>query len=513
MQQLAEPSLLNLTYDVTRHICDLFNCILSYGVLPNSWHEARQTLLFKSKTGNNLDDPNLYRGIASERTLKKIFCKLIVARLSQTVEKAIPPEQFGFRKGLGTRDAIHVLQSEIERAVAKSNKPLYAVFIDCVKAFDRAPRNLLIDSFRKAGVGGPLLRVLFSLLDGDSLLVDSGGGNVIQVEQNLGTPQGNPLSCLAFSLLLSELPEFIREEFRHSLVVMYADNIVIAHYHHGAITAVVNRTVDFLRQRGLEVNVQKTKAVKFRRSGRTTTERILCNGDPLEFVNSFTYLGLLLHYSGKSFAEHIRRRVTAALAALAIECNDVRKLSVSAAVALFELEIVPMLSYALDRVWGHLTESCFEALERCFCTYMKRVRCLHPKARNRFVYLLAGYGPALETIRMRLKAPTTEPFLSFVYKWQGKVAEALAEVGNLDIYLAREMWAERGCQSRHVYTRYIVHGYHHVVCSNRNYHQPDDQCVCRFCSQSCAKYHATACGSFDESLHSLSRYQRAGGVQ
>jgi len=44
-------------------------------------------------------------------------------------------KQFGFRKGIGTRDAIGVLRALGERSL-QHNKDLYICFIDYEKAFD-----------------------------------------------------------------------------------------------------------------------------------------------------------------------------------------------------------------------------------------------------------------------------------------------------------------------------------------------------------------------------------------
>ena len=488
------------------HLCNLFNQILAVGHIPCMWHHARLSLLFKGKNGDDVDDLNLYRGIASERTLKKIFCKLVVERVASTVEKALPPEQFGFRRGRGTQDAIHVLLSEVERTLACKGGHLYAVFIDCVKAFDRAPRRLLVDSFQRAGVCGPLLKVLSSFFADDTLSVDLGTGVNVHITQNVGTPQGNPLSCMSFSLLLADLPHIVREEFRNALVVLYADDIVVAHRDLGAIKRIVPLVVDFLRSKGLEVNTRKTKAMKFRRGGRlAAADKIVCNGQPLEFVNSFSYLGLLVHFKGTTFTQHVKRRVKATLAAMYVGTKDVRKLSLSAATKLFALKAVPMMSYSLGRVWKYLSLADFRLLEGCFCTYMKRVLCLSMTARSRFVYLLADCGPIMEAIRSRLKAPITESFSQFLSEWCPKVAEATEEVGLLDVFLLRDLWFGRACSSRHVYTRYIVHGYHHLVCSFPEYHQAGDLCLCKFCSQKCAKYHVSLCPQLDSSLHFLSR--------
>lgn len=94
------------------------------------------------------------------------------------MDKVLPSEQFGFRQGRGTGDAIHMLQSEVERVLKRPKSHLYAVFIDCVKAFDKASRHLIVDSLRQAGVGGYLLQVISSFFDHDTLLVEGENGNI-----------------------------------------------------------------------------------------------------------------------------------------------------------------------------------------------------------------------------------------------------------------------------------------------------------------------------------------------
>lgn len=356
-------------------------------------------------------------------------------------------------------------------------------------------------------MGGGILKVIASFFKDDWLYVDMGDGDPLQVRQNVGTPQGNPLSCISFSLLLAELPAHIRAEFQNALVVLYADDIVVAHRSLTAIKRIVPLVVDFLRSKGLEVNSQKTKAMKFRRGGRlAAADEILCNGQPLEFVNSFPYLGLRVQYTGTTYTEHITERITKSLASMYVDVRDVKKLSVNAALKLFALKAVPMMSYGLGRVWGHLSLADIRLLEKCFCTFMKRVLGLSNKSRSRFVYLLADCGAIVELVRSRLKAPITEPFNQFMIEWHLKVAEAKQEVGHLDVFLARELWEGRACSDRSVYTRYIVHGFHHLVCSTKGFHQVGDQCLCRFCSQPCVKYHIVKCPNVDRSLHFLSRW-------
>ena len=139
---------------------------------------------------------------------------------------------------------------------------------------------------------------------------------------------------------------------------------------------------------------------------------------------------------------------------------------------------------------------------------MKRVLCLSIKARSRFVYVLSDCAPMVELLRLRLRMPVTEPLNNFLREWRRKVTEAATEVRTLDIFKSPWLWAGVACDDRHVYTRYIVHGFHHLVCSRREFHEDySTQCICRFCSQQCAKYHAVDCPALQRrSLHFFSRW-------
>ena len=119
--------------------------------------------------------------------------------------------------------------SEIERSLAGPDRQLYAILVDCQKAFDLAPRHRMIEAFKRAGVNGQLPRVIKGFYQQDTLLIGIGGNASVEVTQNRGTPQGDPPSCCGFSLLLAELPGKLKEEFRTGTIAMFADDIILMH--------------------------------------------------------------------------------------------------------------------------------------------------------------------------------------------------------------------------------------------------------------------------------------------
>ena len=70
-------------------------------------------------------------------------------------------EQFGFRKGKGTRDAIGLIQTIGETYIQKKNdKHVYAVFVDLEKAFDRVDWKKLMGILKKICVDWKERRLL-----------------------------------------------------------------------------------------------------------------------------------------------------------------------------------------------------------------------------------------------------------------------------------------------------------------------------------------------------------------
>ena len=61
---------------------------------------------------------------------------ILKQRLEGKAEGYLSDSQFGFRKGVGTRDAIGSMRMLIQRSLEHNNK-VYACFVDFEKAFDR----------------------------------------------------------------------------------------------------------------------------------------------------------------------------------------------------------------------------------------------------------------------------------------------------------------------------------------------------------------------------------------
>ena len=83
-----------------------------------------------------------YCMIALTLHVSKIMLKILQARLQQYMNRTLPDEQAGFRKGRGTGDQIANICWVIEKA-REFQKNIYFCFIDSTKAFDCVDHNKL----------------------------------------------------------------------------------------------------------------------------------------------------------------------------------------------------------------------------------------------------------------------------------------------------------------------------------------------------------------------------------
>ena len=254
---------------------------------------------------------------------------------------------------------------------------------------------------------------------------------------------------------------------------------------------------------GIEINVAKTKAIKFRRAGRlAVSDELRLSSVPIEYVPCFTYLGLTLTPSGRAFSEHINNRIRKTMVA----CAAIHKpslLSLQTALALFNLKLAPMASYCIPLIWDKLSIEELGRLDRVKPAFLKRVLGLHTTCQNRLVYLLADTPLFIEDLQRQFALPRTAAFDTFLQQWETKMAEVRPEFFTTGA-MRDSAWKGVNRTNRHIVTRFAVHGFHHLLCSTRGFHLPDDTCVCRKCNSQCDIYHGQVCPEI-ESITTLSR--------
>ena len=99
--------------------------------------------------------------------------KIPQAKLQQYVNRELPDDQAGFRKGGGSRDQIANICWIIEKA-REFQKNIYFCFIDYAKTFDSVDHNKLWKILKEIGIPDHLTCLLRNLYAGQEAPVRTG---------------------------------------------------------------------------------------------------------------------------------------------------------------------------------------------------------------------------------------------------------------------------------------------------------------------------------------------------
>ena len=122
----------------------------------------------------------------------------------ESLSQGTGKEQCGFRPGRGALDQLYTLCRVLEGSWEFA-QPVHMCFVDLEKAFDRVPRGILWEVLREYGVGGPLLRAVWSLYKQSRSLVCIAGSESDLFPVHVGLWQGCSLSPVLFIIFMDRM--------------------------------------------------------------------------------------------------------------------------------------------------------------------------------------------------------------------------------------------------------------------------------------------------------------------
>lgn len=318
--------------------------------MPDEW--SRSIIIAIPKKGD-LSNCNNYRTIALMNHMSKVLMSILLERLKPQVEEHLAEEQAGFRRDRNTTQQILILRLIGEKAKRKG-KLIYNCFIDFQKAFDSVRHDILEAVLRSFGVGRRLTQLLNSACQEAKSAVRVGReiGEWFQI--SVGAKQGDPISPTEFITYLERVMEKIREKesgisVNGTLInnLVFADDIDLIEENIKNIQENVNTLCKEGEAVGLKINISKTKTMTF--GEKTNTSSIEINGEGLENVEEFVYLGSLLTWDNDCGKEVARRiaKATGALAAFGGIWRS-RKISIKTKIEIIKTCIFSILLYACE---------------------------------------------------------------------------------------------------------------------------------------------------------------------
>ena len=314
------------------------------------------------------------------------------------------------------------------------------------------------------------------------------------IVQSNGVLQGGPKSPKDFILTTWDMQHNTLKRTTDVLMLQFADDVVLASPDLSQLQHAFNNLISWSSDNKLQINVQKTKAMKFRRGGRLrASDSITCNGTALEFVNSFKYLGFLFQPSGKTFTKHVAERCRLGQLAM-LSISKLPLLSLTTALKLFDIKISPIVTYGIQVIWPYLSVSDLRQLEKIKTMYLKRVLCVSKFTKSRLVYKLTQCDFFVKQIQTQFNLSQSVAFDTFIAERQCKSLDI-----DFEFYYTPAMqskfWQALNFPNRHIFTRFSVHGFHHLFCTKLSFHECDLNCMCKFCNSACGLYHYFRCSS------------------
>jgi hypothetical protein len=255
--------------------------------------------------------------------------------------------------------------------------------VDLKKCFDSINRNALWFKLYNAGVEGKLLRLLRDMYSKVKSCVKQCNSYSDYFEFAVGLRQGEVLSPILVSLFLDDLEQALTNNSNTGLVIddivlialLFADDMCIVDESIENLQTSLDQLYNYCNTWGLEVNTEKTKVMVFRKRGTVfLNETWTYNGNIVEVVDDFNYLGCIFNYTGSFLKnqEFVIGKSLKALNALLYHCKKIR-LKPKLLCQLFDSFVGSILAYSSE-IWGFGKFCQVERIHLKFCKRLLGVR-------------------------------------------------------------------------------------------------------------------------------------------
>ncbi len=196
VDEIPSEMLKNLGENAINELCGVCQSMYEEGKWPDDFTRIAMIPLPKKNNATKCSD---YRTISLICHASKIMLKVLTKRIEARAKHLLGRNQFGFRKGCGTRDAVGVMRTLCERCL-ENGKEVYICFVDFEKAFDRVDWVKMFEILKSLHVDWRDRRLLQDLYMRQEAVVRVAGGESDPGIIGRGVRQGCPISPLLFSI-------------------------------------------------------------------------------------------------------------------------------------------------------------------------------------------------------------------------------------------------------------------------------------------------------------------------
>jgi hypothetical protein len=338
----------------------IFRCSLETGDVPEDWKMANVTPIFKKGTKT---DPGNYRPVS----LTSVCCKVLETAIRDDLmrhleqNRLVNPSQHGFMPG---RSCCSNLLEFLERATAAVDEglPYDVVFLDFAKAFDKVPKERLLEKLKAHGVRGEVLQWIRNWLTERKQRVVLNGKASSWARVLSGVPQGSVLGPILFLIFINDLDMEVK---RLGIVRKFADDTKLGHgagtdKERSEMQEALDALVAWAEKWGMQFNVAKCKVMHL---GNNNIQQVYTmNGQQLGITKEEVDIGVAMIGTLKPSAQ-CRRAARTAQTVLGQLARGIHNRDRNIFLRLYQQYVRPHLEFA-SPAWSPWQEGDKECLEK-----------------------------------------------------------------------------------------------------------------------------------------------------
>lgn len=282
---------------ISQPIARIINFCMEKGIFPDQLKLGMVTPIYKS--GDKSEIRN-YRPITLISRIAKIFETVLKRQMIGFLDKynIIHDNQYGFRRGRSTEDAIRELTAQIYEHLDKTI-PSLVIFLDLSKAFDTVDHKKMIDKLWNCGFRGPVHNLLKSYLNNRQQFVKIDNAESGRRTVEYGVPQGTVLGPVLFQIYINSLLKMKSS----GLVMSFADDTTIQYAADNWTDLELKVKNDFpnlqnwFKRNKLTLNLEKSKCIPFAsyESGLPELKELQMDDNTrIPCVKNIKYLGVII---------------------------------------------------------------------------------------------------------------------------------------------------------------------------------------------------------------------------
>ncbi len=293
----------------------LFKASITLSYVPAAWKLAR--VIFLPKAGKaDYGDPRSFRPITLASFILKTLERLVQWQLESTELRLLPlhDNQYGFRKGRGTEQAISKTLATLEKLKA-ARRPTIAVFLDIKGAFDNVSFASLSRGLTKRGVNAAAMAWYFSLLTERITYAENlSTGTRQYIRHKRGVPQRGILSPTMWNIAFDEYISGVSGLADET--TGYADDVCLLFSGDSYLDANIKarQALKFTERWSIRNNIsfcpKKTEFINYlwNKEGPPIDHPLTLYGKQITEAVDFKYLGLRFN-SSLTWTQHITEKV------------------------------------------------------------------------------------------------------------------------------------------------------------------------------------------------------------